>query len=117
THVAAVRNTKRAADRIELERIFEGDMAKNLHDLEKELGVAGKSALYSNAAVVTIVAAAAAFGSAMGLPIEVPAAVKGAGAVVTVGGLLGMQNAYASSRRAIMQKHPMAYMYELQQTA
>jgi hypothetical protein len=86
THVTAVRDAKRAADRVELERIFEADMAKSLHDLEKELGFAGKNALYSNAAVVTIVAGAAAFGSAMGLPIEVPAAVKGIGGLVTVGG-------------------------------
>jgi hypothetical protein len=37
-----------------------------------------------------------------------------AGLPVAVGGVLGTMNKYGSARRAKMQKHPMAYVYELE---
>ena len=50
----------------------------------------------------------------MGAAVPILGAVTTAGVPAAVGGLLGASNKYLSTRRSIMQKHPMAYLYQLQ---
>jgi hypothetical protein len=64
-----------------------------------------------------IIAAIAGLGTlaawAFGVPFVVQGMVTATGAPVTIGGLVGLRNKYLSARRATLQKHPMAYLYEL----
>jgi hypothetical protein len=65
-----------------------------------------------------ITAAVAGLGTLASISFGVPLVVEGVltaiGAPVTVGGLLGSRNKYLASRKSILQKHPMAYLYSLQ---
>lgn len=113
-HILAIRTAKRASDRRELQRQFQDDMRDDLAALKAELRVARQDAWLSKDVMVTAIATAAvATGWASGLPFEVPAALTLAGAPITIGGTISTRNKFATSRRSIMQKHPMAYLYEI----
>lgn len=115
-HVNALQELTRPADWAELDRTFESDMAGDLRRLEGELSSEKKGLAYSKEIIVSGLAAAGSiWGALHGLPLEIPVAFTALGAPVTVGGLLSAQNKYAAARRAIMEKHPMAYVYQLQQ--
>ncbi|MEY9699471.1 hypothetical protein ABIE71_002214 [Bradyrhizobium diazoefficiens] len=114
-HVNALQKLTRPADRAELDRTFETDMADDLRRLEGELGSEKRGLAYSKEIIVSALAAAGTiWGATHGLPLEIPAAFTALGGPVTVGGILSSQNKYAAARRAIMEKHPMSYLYQLQ---
>ena len=61
---------------------------------------------------MTVLAAAGTVASAaFGLALPILGAATAAGAPATIGGMLGAGNKYFSARRAILQRHPMAYLY------
>ncbi len=116
-HVNALQKLTKSADQAELDRAFESDMAADLHRLEEELRSEKKGLAYSKELIVSGLAAAGTIWGAMhGLPLEIPSAFTALGAPVTLGGILSAHNKFATSRRTIMEKHPMAYLYQLQQT-
>jgi hypothetical protein len=113
-HIKAVLALTKASDRKELERQFESDMKYDLKILSTELGGARSETFLSKDVVVSAVAAVTAAVAMMhGFHLDIPTAFTLTGAPVTVGGLLSTRSKYGASRRSIMQKHPMAYMYEL----
>jgi hypothetical protein len=114
-HVKAVTELTKSRDRDNLDEEFELEMADDLRFLRDELRISKRKALLSKEVVVTAIAGIASFLSAtQGLPIEVPGTWTLAGSAVTAGGLLATQTNYTSSRIATLQKHPMAYLYELE---
>jgi len=101
------------SDADEIKSRFRKDMRIDLANLQTELGFAKRETLLSKEVLVTVVAAVGTVASwAFGLPVTMNDAVTVAGASATVGGLAGAGNKYLSKRREILQKHPMAYMYE-----
>ena len=114
-HVKAVKAVKSASDARELELQFEVEMKDDLRHLRDELGMARTGALLSKDVVVTVVAGAGAFvAMTLGLHIDVPTAFTLTGAPVTIGGIFSARNKFSESRKSTMQKHPIAYLYELQ---
>lgn len=104
----------RKSDRDERSRVFESDMRADLKQLTQELWGARVEILFSKEAVVFVLAAVtAAVGVMHGVPLAIPAAASLGGGAVTVGGGVLVGNKYVSTRRATLQKHPMAYLYEL----
>ena len=104
----------RASDAEEIKRHFQSDMKIDLVNLKSELGFAKRDALFSNEILVTALAAAGSVAmAAFGLAVPILGALTFAGAPAAIGGLFGAGNKYFSARRAILQKHPMAYLYAL----
>jgi hypothetical protein len=113
-HVKKILVTPKEADRKRLESDFEADMKDDLALLKTELREIRTDTLLSKDIIISAVAAlTAAAAMSHGFHLDVPTAFTLSGAPVTVGGLLSTRNKYGASRRSIMQKHPMAYMYEV----
>jgi hypothetical protein len=105
----------RKSDVKELQRQFADDMKTDFKNLKDELGFAGRGALYSKEIIITVLAAIGTIASwALDIPVHLAGAVALADFPVTIWGLLGARNKYLEARRTIMQKHPMAYLYEAQ---
>lgn len=104
------------ADEEEIKRQFEADMRDDLADLRDALKMARNEVLTSREIITAGVAATGAL-AALALGVW-PAAFTGfvtiTSAPIAVGGLFGVRNKYLSSRRAILEKHPMAYLLELE---
>lgn len=105
------KTTKRDAE--EIRRSFAEDMRGDLRDLRRELRHAGIELLTSKEILVTILAGVGTVASWLAAPFAMPETITATGGVVTVGGLVATANKYMKDRRAIMQKHPMAYLYEV----
>ena len=115
SHVQALQNVKSRNDREELDRVFQADMGDDFRQLCEELRGARTEAILSKELVTSVlVAAGSAWAAIYGLPLEIPAAFTGIGGPLTVGGLLLTKHKYSKSRKTIMQRHPMAYLYELE---
>ena len=113
TRLANAKTTK--ADAKEIQRQFADDMKRDLKDVKAELGFARTDAFTSKkfiATVVTAVGTAASWLACVQLPLE--GVITLGGVPVTVGGLLGVRNKYLKERQAILKKHPMVYLYEVQ---
>jgi hypothetical protein len=118
TFAADIVKYNRERDRSERVRVFESDMQNDLKALSQELWRAKVDVALSKEAMVTVLATvtaavAATVGAIHGLPLEIPTAASLSGVPITVGGGLSVANKFAASRQATMQKHPMAYLYEL----
>ena len=104
-----------ASDAKEVEHIFQQDLEADVSNLKAELGYAkrdialSKEILVSALAAVGTIAASAFGGTSFALD-----AMTLAGTPVTLGGLFCASNKYYAARRAILQKHPMAYLYSMQ---
>lgn len=113
-HVKAIGAVKKRADREELDRAFIEDMGTDFRDLKDELRFAKGDAFISKdfvtlaAWVGTTAAAAALFGD-----FSMSGVVGVSGSAVSLLGVLGGMTKLSKSRREIMRKHPMAYLYEL----
>ena len=118
-YVEALTSSKGTAhDADELRRQLTDDMKDDLAALRDELRFARNDVLFSKEMVTAAVArigTIAAF--AFGAPFVVEGVLTAVGAPVTVGGLLGTRNKYLATRRSILQKHPLAYLYALQGSA
>jgi hypothetical protein len=96
-----------------------GELAEALKDdlatLRDELGFARNDVIFSKEMITAAVAGLGTIAAfAFGAPMLVEGVVTLTGAPVTIGGLLSSRNKYLATRRSVLQKHPMAYLYELQ---
>ncbi len=104
-----------SVDRIELDRAFASDMEDDLTDIKQELGFAKGDALFSKEVITLVLAAGALLAAATTTgQLPMPEVIAGGGGAVLLGGLLGTGNKLAKSRRDVLRKHPMAYLYEVQ---
>ncbi len=112
-HIKLLEIQQTTGDVKELNRQFKDDMKEDLRILKQELGFAGRESLSSKEIVVTAVGAfSAAVLVKYGIPIDLAGVVTGGGTATTIGGLFATWNKYSATRRNIMRKYPMAYMFE-----
>lgn len=104
----------RASDAQEIKRNFQSDMEHDFDNLKEELGFARRDALLSKEVLVTALAAAGSVAAlAFGVALPILGAVTVVGGPAAIAGLFHAGNKYFSARRAILEKHPMAYCYAL----
>jgi hypothetical protein len=91
------------------------DMKDDLAVLGDELGFAKNEVLFSRDMIVAAVAGLGTIAtSAFGLPFALSGVVTAVGSPVMIGGLLASRNKFRSMRKDLLQKHPMAYLYQLE---
>jgi hypothetical protein len=114
-HVGVLAKANTAADRQELNRVFYTDMEKDFRDLKDELQLARADALFTKDMVTlaNVVGAASTLATAFAVA-PVPEVVGPTGGAVLLMGVLGTVTKLAKSRREVMRKHPMAYLYQLE---
>lgn len=115
-YVARIRTVaKRPSDVDELRRQYTDDMDHDLHALRTELGMAKRDILLSKDVVAPVVGVVGFLAGLLGGgTVPMPELFTVGGAAVAIGGGFGAANKYAVARRSILQKHPVAYLYELQ---
>jgi hypothetical protein len=102
------------SDAKEIKRQFADDMRIDLAQLKKELGSSGREALLSKDILLTVFAAAESIAAwAFGMPVPIAGTLTAAGLPASLIGGAAAANKYNAARRTTMQKHPMAYLYEL----
>jgi hypothetical protein len=90
-------------------------MKKDLKQLSKELWRAGVDVVFSKESLAVLAAVPIGIAVAHILPFAIPAAVSITGGPVTVAaGAIFATNKYSANRQSILDKHPMAYLYELE---
>jgi hypothetical protein len=105
------------SDQGEVKRQFEEDMKDDVSSLREELGFGRNEVVFSKEVIGTVVAAAGSIAAwKFGLPANLPEAFTAAGIAPTMFGIFSVRNKYQESRRAILQKHPMAYVLELERS-
>lgn len=116
TYVTRLTQEKvRKSDALEIQRQFADDMKTDFKKLKAELGFAGRDAMFSKEIIITALAGIGTVASwGFGVPIQLPGALATTDIPVTAWGLLSARNKYLGARRAIMERHPMAYLYEAQ---
>lgn len=108
------KEAKSKSDVDEIRYQYLDDMRIDLAHLKGEISRARREAILSKEVLVTLVGGAALLAAITGgVPVELPSVVAPTGAIVTLGGLFGVGNKYATARKNILQKHPMAYLYEV----
>lgn len=89
-------------------------MERDLCDIKTELGFAKNDAWITKDVITLAIAGGAFVSSAISGHRSMPEVLSGSGAAVLLRGLLGSGSKLAKSRREILRKHPMAYLYEIQ---
>jgi hypothetical protein len=114
TYVARLTQEKVSeSDAVEVQRQFADDMKADFRNLKQDLGFARGEAVFSKEIIITALAGIGTVaGWAFGMPVQIPGALAAADIPVTIWGLLGARNKYLAARRTMMEKHPMAYLYE-----
>jgi hypothetical protein len=109
---------RKSGDEDNIKRQFEIDMKDDLAGLRDALKFA-RNEVFTSREIISAGVAAAGVIAALAIG-AVPAAfasfVTITSAPVMIGGLFGTRNKYLSSRRAMLEKHPMAYLLELEKT-
>jgi hypothetical protein len=109
----ALKKAKRPGDVKQLKKDFKSDLQKDYSALYAEIS-RSKTELYSAKETLTALGVVIAGAAAAAIvPFHIPAIFSLAGGIPIIGGALAVSNKYASSRAAIMDKHPMAYLYQL----
>jgi hypothetical protein len=104
----------KVSDLEQIKEEFKNDMKIDMRNLEGELRSAKRDVAFSKDVMVTALAAAGTIAAAaFSLVVPVVGAVTLAGLPATVAGIASVANKFYAARRSTMQKHPMAYMYEL----
>jgi hypothetical protein len=104
----------KASDLEQINDNFKNDMKIDLQNLESELRSAKRDVAFSKDVMVTALAAAGTVAAAaFSVVVPVVGTLTLVGAPATVAGVAGVANKFYAARRGIMQKHPMAYIYEL----
>jgi hypothetical protein len=102
------------SDAREIKRQFADDMRIDLAKLNRELRSTGRDALLSKEVLLTVLAGAGTIASwAFGVPIPILGAVTVAGVPAMLVGTGATANKYLAARRSVLERHPMAYLYEL----
>lgn len=113
SQVRALAAVTLTSDRRELQRAFEIEMRDDLSDLKGELRLSRREAMTSREVIfmgLATLTAGIAASKGLHVPLEQVSAV---GSIPVLGGVLNAQSKYAQARRAIIARHPMAYMLEL----
>jgi hypothetical protein len=101
-------------DAQQIKREIADDMRADLAALKSEFGSAKRDVWLSKEIVLTVLAAAGSVATwAFGAPIPIAGTITAAGMPAALVGIGATANKYVAARRAVMQKHPMAYFYEL----
>jgi hypothetical protein len=101
-------------DARQIRREIADDMRSDLASLKSELGSSKREVLLSKEIVLTVLAAVGSIATwAFGIPIPIAGAITAAGVPAALVGTGATANKYVATRRAVMQKHPMAYLYEM----
>lgn len=118
TFLKTLVNTKHTtSDYEEISRQLRTDMKDDILSLREGLEYARNDVLFSKDIIAGAVAGLGSIAASIfGGPHVVAGITTALGAPVMIGGLLGSRNKFLSTRKAVMQKHPMAYLYELQGT-
>ena len=103
------------SDAEELKRQLTDNMKDDLAALKDELKFARNDVLFSREMITAAVAAVGTIAAlALGAAPVLEGVITATGAPITVGGLFATRNKFLSTRKSLLQKHPMAYLYELQ---
>jgi hypothetical protein len=114
-HVKELSKGLNIRDLKELERNFDSDMKSDLKHLTEELWRAKVDVVLSKESFAVLATVTVGIAASHILPFAVPGVVLMTGMPVTVGaGALSSVNKYAMNRKSILDKHPMAYLYELE---
>jgi hypothetical protein len=100
-----------SADRIEADRVFLEKMESDLYAIKRELGFGIKEALLSKDVITLVLAGGGLMQWAARGGMTLPEVVSGVSAV-TLGGVLSAKTKLAKTRREVLARHPMAYLYE-----
>src|SRR5262249_50028068 len=104
----------RESDAEEVKRQFADDIKKDLNNMKQELSFARNEALLSKEILVTALAGIGTVASwVFGMPVPILGVLTTGGVPAAVGGVVAARSKYLSARYSIMQKHPMAYLYEM----
>jgi hypothetical protein len=104
-----------ASDHLGIQRQFKNDMKDDLATLKDELSLERDEAFFSKEMLAAALATVGTIASQMfAMPLVVPDVFTAMGVTVTIGGFLAVRNKYLASRRSILRKHPMAYLFEMQ---
>jgi hypothetical protein len=104
----------RPEDAKQIKREIADDMRSDLANLKKELGSVKRDVLLSKEVILTTLATAGSIASlAFGMPIPIAGTITAAGVPASLVGAAATANKYVAARRAVMQRHPMAYFYEV----
>lgn len=106
----------RATDQKERMRQFKSDMKDDYAALKSELGGEGRNLLFSKEVYAAAIGVAVAGGVAIAtgtLPPEVKNVAMWAGPAASIWGTLGAGNKFIAGRRSVLEKYPMAYIYQL----
>ena len=113
-HVDQITKKTNPRDVEELNRNFESDMKKDLANLNNEIRRAKVEAVFSKESIAALAAVAAVVAAPHVLPFAIPGLVSLAGPpIAAIGGTVSVTNRYGATRHSILQRHPMAYLYEL----
>jgi hypothetical protein len=105
------------SDAREIKRQLKDDMASDLDELKRDFREARVEVALSEEISALVIASATAVISWMaGAPILLEGA-SAVGTAVALGRVGRVSNKYLAARRSILQKHPMAYLYEFKRSA
>ena len=100
------------SDREEARRQFAQETNDDLRHLHSELGLAAREVIATKEVLVAVLAGMATIASEfMNVPIR--NVIAPTGGLVSIGGVFATGTRFARSRREVLQRHPMAYLYEL----
>lgn len=114
SHIKALKSAKSRSDFIEIDRQFIDEMDDDLKILRSELRGCNIEAVLSKEVVATAVlsvstvAAFASFGN-----LDPLLSTSLSGSLISLGGVLATKYKYTKSKKEIMKKHPMAYIYNI----
>jgi hypothetical protein len=103
-----------AGDVDEIKRQFRQDMRDDVAMLKDELRTTLWDVVVSKEKLAAAIAGVGTIAAFMfNAPVPLTESITGTGGTFAIGGLLGVGNKFLSSRRSMLQQHPMAYLYEL----
>lgn len=110
-HIKEVVALKNEKDRQDIDDVFKQKMKDDLTDLRDALKLGAAKAATTKDVIALAIAGAGMLAYATG-NVPMPEVISGGGGAALLGGLLNTHFTFAQSRRDILAKHPMAYLYE-----
>jgi hypothetical protein len=102
------------ADADEVKRQFRQDMGDDVTKLKEELRSNLWDVVLSKEMLIAGIAGAGTIAAFMfNAPVPMTEVATTTGGTFSIGGLLGMRNKFLATRRSLLERHPMAYLYEL----
>jgi hypothetical protein len=105
------------ADVREIKRQFADEMEHDFKELKTELRVAKTSLWTSKEIITTAVTGVGAASWLAGYQLPLKEVLTLGGTPISVGGLIRAGSDYLKERKALLQRHPMAYLYQAQRSS